>query len=413
MHKIPLIPSLTLISFLSLAIISLPVVVHSVQPAEVADIELDALRESGYRMDWMNRSNSTSLHLPTIIEESLYTLDGEDHLTRYDLHSGKWLWSAPVGNQVFSIRSITEFPKENLVYIVSDGAVYAIEKTTGNYPSQVNADGTRIQGQKQVLPLQWVANTPALSADNRTLIYGSTKGDVVWFDPTIGFNTHRYRVGSTVNVQPSYAAGIRNKNGLLRETIVSTSSDGNVLSLDLNQVNELWSFPLTSEVIAPIGYGTNTTRLDDEQLPRSSVFIAGTDQYLRAVDLHTGKPRWNILTTASLIDAPFFRNGVVYQRIPSVGLAAYNAFPDVLSGEELWLAEDVLGSVITTTKRGQLVSWDSEHSKLQVVDPRKGGVVSSLTLPNIKSLITDDSNNGSLYILTNDDVLIRLVPRNQ
>jgi hypothetical protein len=102
----------------------------------------------------------------------------------------------------------------------------------------------------------------------------------------------------------------------------------------------------------------------------------------------------------------------VYQRIPSVGLGAYNAFPDVLSGEQLWIADDVFGTIITTTKRGQLVSWDQKNSLLQIVDTRKGGVVSSISLPNVKTLLSDSTSNGSLYILTNDDVLIRLAPRN-
>ena len=80
--------------------------------------------------------------------------------------------------------------------------------------------------------------------------------------------------------------------------------------------------------------------------------------------------------------------------------------------QQLWLADDVFGKIITTTNRGQLVSWDQQNSLLQIVDPRKGGVVSSLSIPNTKNLITDSKTNGSLYILKNDDVLIRLVPRN-
>ena len=412
MHKIPLIRIFAILSFASLSVFALPAASFYNQPAKAAGIQLDALRESGYRLDWMNQSNANELHLPTIIDNSLYTLDGEDHLTRYDLHSGKWLWSAPVGNQVFEIRSITEFPQANLVYILSDGAVYALEKTTGNYPSQINATGMTIAGQKQVLPLQWIANTPALTTDYRTLVYGSTNGEVVWFNPTIGFNTNRYKVGASISVQPSYVLGVRNQEGMLREALVVTSNDGNVLALDLNQVNELWTLRLTSDVVVPAVYGTNSVRLDDELFERSSVFIAGTDQYVRAMDLHTGKQRWNALTTSILTDSPFFLEDTLYQRIPSVGLAAFEAFPDVLSGHQLWIADDVFGNVITTTNRGQLVSWDEQNSILQIVDPRKGGVVSSLSIPNTKILITDSKTNGSLYILKNDDVLIRLVPRN-
>ena len=412
MHKIPFIRIIAILSIASLSVLLLPTVAFSTSPAEAAGIQLDSLRESGYRMDWMNQSNATDLHLPTIIDNSLYTLDREDHLTRYDLNSGKWLWSAPVGNQVFEIRSISEFPQANLVYIVSDGAVYALEKTTGNYPSQINEAGMTIAGQRQVVPLQWTANTPAFTTDYRTLIYGSTNGEVVWFNPAIGFNVNRYKVGSSISVQPSYVTGVRNQDGLLREVIISTSNDGNVIALDINQVSELWSHRLTSEVVSPAVHGTNSVRLDDELLERSSVFIAGTDQYVRAMDLHTGKQRWNALTTSVLTDAPFFNEDTLYQRIPSVGLAAYDAFPDMLSGKQLWLADDVFGKIITTTNRGQLVSWDQQNSLLQIVDPRKGGVVSSLSIPNTKNLITDSKTNGSLYILKNDDVLIRLVPRN-
>ena len=173
----------------------------------------------------------------------------------------------------------------------------------------------------------------------------------------------------------------------------------------------MWSLQLTSPVTAKVSNGTNTTTLYDEELKRTSVFLAGTDQYIRAVDLHTGKRRWNILTPASLTDSPFFLNNQVYQRIPGNGLASYVAFPGSLSGEQTWIANDVLGTPITTTKDGKLVCWDQNNRVLQVVDPRKGGVISSLPIPTAKIVLADSPRDGSLQILTNDELLFRLVPR--
>ncbi len=411
-HRIPLILLFATLFSCTGALLSKPVSCLGDEIDSVAGIGLQELRETGYRIDWMNQSNSPGLHLPTIIGSSLYTIDSNDHLTRYDLQSGKWLWSAPAGNQIYEIRSISEFPDLNVVYITTDGEVYALEKNTGNYPSQVNSAGVEISPLKQNVKLQWTANTPAFTTDQRTLVYGSTKGDAVWFDPTIGFSQHRYRIGTAVATQPSYAHGIRNKSGQMREAIIASSSDGNVIALDLNQIVELWSLRLTSTVHAPISFGTHSSIIGDEQIERTSVFIAGTDQYLRAVDLHTGKQRWNFLTDYPLVDSPFYLNDAVYQRVPNVGLVALNAFPDSLSGDQLWIADDVHGNVITTTKRGQLVTWDEHSEVLQIVDPRKGGLVATLPLPNTKELLTDQSSIGDIFILTEQDILLRLVPRN-
>jgi translation initiation factor 6 (eIF-6) len=76
-----------------------------------------------------------------------------------------------------------------------------------------------------------------------------------------------------------------------------------------------------------------------------------------------------------------------------------------------WIADDVFGNVITTTNSGQLVCWDNNNKVLQIVDTRLGGVVSSLSLPTIRTLIADKDTEGSLYIITEDDMLLRLVSR--
>ena len=383
----------------------------SSQPTLAAGIQLDELLQAGYRIDWMNRSNATGLHQPTIIHESLYTIDGEDYLTRYDLHSGKWLWSTPVGNQVFELRSITEFSDEDRVYVTSDGALYVLEKTTGNFPTRSSENGSSYAGQKQILPLKWIANTPAITTDNKTIIYGSSKGDAIWFNPAIGFDVHRYHVGSSIHVQPTFASGKRNKDGLQRRIIIVSSNNGDVVAIDLNQIKKLWALKLTSPVESEPTYGTNTQVIDDEGYERTSVFIAGTDQYLRSVDLHTGKLRWVVLTSSKLTDSPVFVRNRVYQHIPNSGLASFNAFPIDLTGEQLWLAEDVMGNVITTSKTGQLVCWDKANALLQIVDSRMGGVVSTLSIPHAKAVLADNPSNGSLYVLTHDNVLLRLVSR--
>jgi len=377
---------------------------------EVAGINLTTLRNTGYRIDWMTQSTSTKLRMPTITNRSMYVLDGEDYLSRYDLKSGKWLWSTPIGNQVFILHSITEFPEIGQLYVLSDGATYVVEIATGNYPSQANAEASTSHASKQHMPLEWVASTGALR-DGGYLVYGSSKGDTIWFNPSIGFTVHRYRIGSTIHSRPTLVQGIRDPDGLMRRVIVTASKDGRVVAVDANQINRLWSLTLLGAVETPVTFATNNRLVANEAIPRTSVFIAGSDQYLRAVDLHTGRPRWKVLTTAPLADTPLIHEQSLYQRIPSVGLACFDAFPVNISGKQKWVAEDVTGIIITTTTSGRLVSWDQENRLLQIIEPKMGGVVSSLSIPTAKSLISDNDTNGSLYIITDDEMLIRLAPR--
>ena len=397
--------------FVTLCISLLTPFLSANEGSEVIGINLDSLRTSGYRVDWMNQSSSNNLRLPTILGDSLYTVDSEDNVTRYDFNSGDWLWSSPVGNKVFTLRSVTEFKDQDRVYVLSDGACYVLERATGNYPTNRTESASSRPSEKHVLPLKWVANTPAITTNHQTLTYGSTNGDTVWFNPSIGFDTHRYQIGSAIYISPTFVEGKRSTNGLLRKAIVASAKDGSLVAVDLNDIQQLWSLQYTNPVEAQVEYGTSSTVLDGDPYERSSVFIAGTDQYLRAVDLHTGKQRWNILTAKTLTDSPVFYKDRLYQQIPGDGLASFEAFPRLLTGKQLWLANDVHGNVITTTKSNQLVTWDQGNGLLQVVDPRKGGVVSTLEIPNTKTVLSDKLDNGSILILTHDNTLLRLVPR--
>ena len=391
---------------------------QSTPSTEVAGIELTELRTMGYRIDWINQSTTTGLKLPTITDQSLYTIDSEDNLTRYDLTSGKWLWSTPVGNKVFQLRSINESLYGIWVYVVSDGAVYIVEAASGNYPSVETANSKVVDGvlerrkshSSRHLNLEWVANTQAIT-DRGMLIYGSNTGDAVWFNPDIGSIENRYRIGSSVHVSPVMVEGVRDVEGSLRKAVITPAADGSVIAVDAKQMKQIWMLKLLDAVETPIACATSNNLLQGESIPRTSVFIAGSDQYLRSVDLHSGKPRWKVLTTAPLSDTPVIHGDSLYQRVPHRGLACYEAFPENISGELKWVADDVFGSVITTNATGRLVCWDKANRILQVVDTRLGGVVSTLQIPTARSLIADNDVKGSLYIITEDDMLLRLVSR--
>ena len=397
----------TIITLAASVMLAVGVTTMAQNAVEVSGINLDQLQKTGYRIDWINQPTSKGLRLPTITKDSFYTVDNSDFVSKYDIDSGKWLWSTPVGNQTYKIKGITEIKNLKRTYVLSEGGIYVIETINGDYPS--NAD-SKNQDNSQFFPLQEIANTSATSF-NGQMIYGSTTGNAVWFNPSIGFTACTYNIGSLVDVSPTYVTGIRTDRGMTSNIIVTASTDGTVIAIDAKDIQQLWTISLLDAVAAPVSYGTNNRIRENEDIPRSSVFIAGTDRYLRSVDLHTGRPRWRVLTESPLEDSPFFSKTVVYQRIPKVGLAAFQAFPDDFSGNQDWIAEDISGTVITTTKDGKLVCWDKQEKILQIADPRKGGIVATLSLPSIRSLTTDQQINGSLFLITESDTILRLDPR--
>jgi len=392
-------------SVVTLFIACLPAFTQST--TEVAGINLEQLQDAGYRIDWINQPTSQGLYLPTITDNAFYSIDNADFVSKYDIDSGEWLWSAPVGNKTYKIQSINEFPTLRRTYVLSEGGVFVIESSTGNYPS--NVDSTT-SNNSQFFPLNAIANTAAISF-NGQMIYGSTNGNTIWFNPAIGFTASKYEIGSSVAITPTLVRGIRTKDGIMRTAIVSASTDGTVIATDAKEVRQLWTIKLLDSVEAPVAFSTNSTVVNDEEIPRTSVFIAGTDHYLRSVDLHTGRPRWKVLTESSLENSPFVAGDTLFQRIPNVGLASYNAFPNSFNGTRNWIAETVTGIPLTTTKTGKLVCWDKDLRLLQIVDTRKGGIVSTLPIPQAKSVISNDPTNGSLFITNDSDMILRLDPR--
>ena len=368
----------------------------------VANINLQELREAGYKIDWINVSDDKNLRVPTIADESLYAMDQEDFLNRFELNSGKWLWSAPIGNQVFNIHSIVEIG--SLVYVLTDSIVYAVEKTTGNRPSKKLNES---HATKHQLNLSRLATSPAITVDS-SIVYGSSNGDTVWFNPEIGFTESRYKTGKSIRVQPALVTSPSDTKGRMQKAIVSASTDGNVTAVDAYTIRKLWDVKLLDSVEAPVSFNTNQG-LDEAQI--TSVFIAGTDQYIRSIDFNTGLLHWKTLTTAPLIDTPFASGGAVYQRIPEVGLAKFDAFPESILGKQLWLNPEVGGIPITTNRNGHIVSWNQETRTLQIIEPRLGGLVSSLKMPTAKSVLTDKAENGSLYIFTDDNAILQLALR--
>ncbi len=387
MRKIPLLCFFATVGFVCFSTLSDDRSKSTPTIGSTHGVNLSELRDLSYRIDWVNQQTAKDLHLPTISGNSLYAIDEYEHLVCYDLESGIWRWSSPVGNHVYRLLGININEDTRQVYVNSDSVIYAFESDTGNLPTHTE---NSIQGatDKAVQKLQWSANTPAILTDT-TLLYGSRNGELVWHDCSIGFSSKTYSIAETMITKPALKDGV----------VVATGGNGSLAAIDLKKARALWLIQLLDAVVA-----TPT-------ISNGTVYIAGTDQYLRAIDLYSGKPRWKYLTTAELTDSPVIIGDALYQRIPGVGLTAFSAFAPDITGEKRWAVEKVNGIVITTTPNNRLLCWDSENRILQEVDTKLGSITGTLALPTVREVLVDDFKNGNLILITDDDAIIKLIPR--
>lgn len=350
-------------------------------------VSLAQLRDISYRIDWVNQKTAHDLRLLTISGDTLFAIDTFDHLVSYDIDTGSWLWSSPVGNHVYRLLGINTNEAAGQVYVNAVGAIFIFESATGNLPIRT---GHKVEEatDKPIQKLNWSANTPGIM-EGSILLYGSRNGELVWHDCSIGFSSQTYAIGTSMQTPPVVSSGI----------VVATAGEGSVAAVDLKSARALWRIKLLDAVVAtPV-------------ISNSTVYIAGKDQYLRAIDLYTGRPRWKFLTTAELTDTPYLVGNALYQRVPGVGLSSFNAFAPDITGEKRWTAKNVRGNVLTTAINGRLLCWDQENRVLQEVDPAFGSITSTLELPWVRELLVDNPVQGNLYLVTDDDAIIKLIPR--
>jgi outer membrane protein assembly factor BamB len=348
----------------------------------------------GYRVDWMNSTLGRTLRLPSVQGDSVFAIDEEDDLVRIEVDTGTRRWSAPVGNKIFKVLGVNYLPETSQVLITSDGAVYALEAATGNMVVENEAKDSPRAANKPIQNLPWTAGTPSATL-RPYLVYGSRSGELVWHAYDIGFSLRTYRIADAIRVEP-LAYG---------DMVVGVGARGEVAVVDGSTVTQLWSTTLLDAVVAPPVIGDNGA--DDGP----SLFIAGTDQYLRSVGLQDGVLRWKTLTSSPLTSSPTLIGKALYQQIPGEGLACFDAFATTVTGDRRWTSSEVNGNVLTATTGGRLIVWDEDHQRIQILETRKGHVVATVDLPDISSVFTNSLNNGDLYLLTVDDAILRLVPR--
>jgi outer membrane protein assembly factor BamB len=335
----------------------------------------ETARELGYRIDWQFPSSGRPLKHVVVSDDSVYTLDERNFLSRIRTEEGARVWRVPVASEVEEVLGVTPVPGVDRVYVTTGAAVLVLEIETGSL----------IDRQK----LSKIANTaPVVSGP--FFIYGSRSGELVWHSYLLGSYWRGYQIAPSISVAPVIDDGY----------VVTVGNDGRIMSLIADSASQVWNYRALEPIVARPAIGDG------------AVFVAGLDQYVRAYELaEVRTPIWEYLTESELTESPVLIGGRLYQQIPSEGLVCFEALPiNEPGGVVVWRAEGVGGSVVTSLD-DRLIAWDGNAHRLEIIDDRLGSLIEGLEMPDVEAIRSVDVNRGDVYVIGADGRLLRLVPR--
>ncbi|MHC4990857.1 MAG: outer membrane protein assembly factor BamB family protein [Planctomycetota bacterium] len=334
-------------------------------------------REMGYRIDWQVRALSSAESLRSVVpqHDSLFVVDSENFLARFQRKDGRRVWRVSVAEPWEEILGVNYVPFQERVYITTGGSVRVVDAITGSTIARQ--------------ALSKVASTaPVLF--NIYFIYGGRNGQLIWYAPQVAYDWQAYQVSQSLTMRPLLDGNV----------VMAVGNDGRVMALNAETATQLWSKQLLDSVVAHPVSGNGI------------VYLAATDQYLYAFDLVSGRTLWRRLTTSPLVDSPTLIGNRVYQQIPGAGLTSFDAIPlDDPDGVIVWTASNVDGNVLTQ-RRQDLLAWDGADRSITLVNGASGGVVHNASVPQVQQLMATSVREGNLFAVADDGRIERLVPRN-
>lgn len=217
-----------------------------------------------------------------------------------------------------------------------------------------------------------------------------TKGERVAVVHVVPYELQAFQLGGAIRTAPISTG----------KSIIACSDSGQIACFSNETRSPVWKQKLPGGIVA------------SPSADATQVMIACRDQYLRSVDIETGRTNWRWFTESPLERDPLLAGDVVVIQVPELGLVALDASDSKsLNRAPLWTTK-VGGDAITRLADGLLV-WDAASGTLSLVDAKSGKVRDSRELGmDVKSVQATAAINGDVLILMKDGRLQRCPPLN-
>ncbi|HEY9526729.1 MAG TPA: PQQ-binding-like beta-propeller repeat protein, partial [Anaerolineales bacterium] len=325
-------------------------------PQRTGLFDFAAIREQP-RVAWQTKISSTWLMPPVVANETLYTGSGDGVIYALDVNTGQQIWSAGgfgqlensgavagemlvVGGYDQRVRALESHTGEvlwsfgtssfvqaspliveDLVYIATDHALYALdlhsgglqwETPTGNEGSYMGApayeDGViYTTGGKVLLAVNSASGEElwriqkndaftALAVANQMIYVGNFDGSFYAFDQETGEERWKFEEEGIFWAGPA-----------IEGKTVYTGNENIVYALNAQTGKQLWSFEAASKSVSEPTVSDGVVYVSDS----SHEFPRGP-RHLYALDAATGDELWTFEATATFLPAPALGEGAIY-----------------------------------------------------------------------------------------------------
>lgn len=350
-----------------------PEYVSPLDRAKAFEPEREAYAKLGYRHEWTGFPTMTAggrVKFFDVLGDVVVVQESASVLSVLEANNGSSRWSDQVANPL--TKFVGNIRDDKRIICCSESEAYFFDIETGAIVDKKHLDK--------------VVNTRPVIVSNN-LIFGTSLGEIFGQLKSVGFRTW----GNTVN------GSIQTNPAILGTTLGFVSSTGEVIMLDgATGIGRMRTKIFTGTEVDPAASDT-------------TMFVASLDHSLYAFAPSSPTPVWRQRTDTPLRHQPAYHNGAVYCAIDGTGLVAFDARGENGNAKQLWTAPGVIGSVIGVRK-GRLVVWTGSDAVL--IDPADGAVVDRVRLSRVGMLKTDTFVDGNLYAVSQDGVVVKLVPKN-
>ena len=321
----------------------------------------------GYKRTWTGFaevSRNTGIRFLETYDDLIIIQDNASTVTALDAQTGATRWRNMIARPMSKFVGIVRF--RGRIVVCGETEVFLLDPATGQ----------TLERQ----PYAKAVGAAPLQIDSR-LVFGTGLGRVFAHSLGSGLTLWENSVQGAIET-----AGIR-----VGRAVAFVSITGNIVFIE----------PATNSLLGfgHIYAGTSVPLASSNRL----LFIASLDQSLYAFSPASRLPIWRVRTEAPLADAPVHHAGVVYCTIPGRGMTAF----DAENGDALWVAPDVVGTVIGM-RSGRPIVWDG--SVVTLLNNDDGSVYASVELPGVSRLVMDGFTDGTLFAASDMGLVIRLVP---
>lgn len=337
------------------------------QRIELLPVENAQWRRIGYRWDWKVAPPLAvdEQAIRTIVsDELLITQTSRGEITAFATDSGRRIWNTNLANPLTRYTGMVV--DGDRVIVTSQAEVFGVDADTGELLLRQGFDS--------------LVNTPPI-VEGDVVIVGSNSGELFGHFLATKFKAWGHAINGSLEVQPVMVDGV----------VGIVSSLGRVLFVDPVSFRQTGQAQIFAGPGAPLGAGNGL------------LFVPSLDQSLWAFNPRERAEVWRYRTPDAVREPAVFHNGVVYCAFREAGMTALNAD----TGEVLWENPNQRGRIIGA-RNNKLLAWD--NGRLSVIDPQRGVILDSISVPNVLFIQTDSFSDGNLYITSNEGVVARFEP---